>query len=210
MAAVLRDLDPDVVLVQEAPRLLLWRRSRRCLARRAGLAVATSGRAAGNLVLVAPRVRVLSSYDVVLPKRAGLHRRAVAVARLVVDGHTATVAGTHLDLDPSARLDSAGRVRELLVPGPLVPGPLVPGALVLGADVNEPPGGPAWRRLGEGLVDARAGLGPTFPARAPDRSIDGLWVDPSYDVVRAEVVATGAASDHLALLVELRAAQTPV
>lgn len=193
VGAALADLQADVVLVQEAPRLVLWRLSRRLLARRAGLRVATSGRAAGNLVLVGPDVRVLSSYDVAMPRRPGLHRRAVAVARVVVDGVTVMVAGTHLDLDADARLDSAARVRACLPAG----------LLVLGADVNEQPGARAWTLLGAGLVDVRAGLGPTFPARAPARSIDGLWASPSLAVLAARVVATGAASDHLALVADL-------
>jgi endonuclease/exonuclease/phosphatase family metal-dependent hydrolase len=191
---MLRDLQPDVVCLQEAPRLLLWRTSRHLLARRAGLRLATRERACGLAVLCAPRVERLQAYAVVLPPRPGLHRRGVAVATLRVDGTVLAVASTHLDLEPGARHDSARRVRAAVPDGPLV----------LAADVNEQPGGPAWDALGAGLVDARTGLGPTFPSRGPDRHLDGLWVSPGLHVLRSEVVAAaGRASDHLPICVDL-------
>jgi endonuclease/exonuclease/phosphatase family metal-dependent hydrolase len=193
VVAVLRRLAPDVVVVQEAPRLVLWRTSRELLARQAGLRVASRGWGAGNLVLAAPHVRVLGSRQVLFPRRPQLHRRGVVLSELVVDGLRVTVAGTHLDLEPEARRDSAGRVRAALPPGPVV----------LGADVNEQPGGPAWDRLVAGLTDARDGLGPTFPAVEPRRWIDLVVTD--LRVRSCEVVDVGAASDHRALLVELEA-----
>lgn len=193
VARVLRDLHPDVVCLQEAPRLLLWRTSRWLLARRAGLRVVTRGRSCGVAVLSAPGVQRLGAYAVLLPPRPGLHRRAVVVATLRVDSTTLAVASTHLDLDATARLDSARRVRAAVPQGPLV----------LAGDVNEQPDGPAWAALGEGLVDAREGLGATFPARNPDRWIDALWVSPGLRVLRAEVVPSGSVSDHLPICVEL-------
>ena len=194
VARVLRALDADVVCLQEAPRLLLWRTSRLLLARRAGLTRGTRGQAHGLAVLAGRRTVVRSSYDLGLPHRPGLHRRGLAAAHLEVGGRPIAVVTTHLDLEPSARLDSARRVRSALPTGPVV----------LTGDVNEEPGGPAWAALGAGLTDARHGLGPTFPASAPERRLDGVWVSPGLAVVRAEVVvAAGVASDHLPLLVEL-------
>lgn len=194
VARVLCDLDADLVCVQEAPRLLQWRTARALLARRAGLARLTRPRGCGNLLLAGPRVRALSSYIVVLPKRPGLHRRAVAVARVVVDGRELGVAGTHLDLDPAARLDSARRVRAALPPGPVV----------LGADVNEEADGPAWQALAAGLVDAGEGLGPTFSVRSPRRRLDALLVDPALEVLSCRVLPTGPVSDHFAVCADMR------
>lgn len=142
------------------------------------------------MLLVRPGVEVRSAGGVLLPRRPGLHRRAVALAEVVVGGRALTLAGTHLDLDPAARRDSARRVRALLPAGPLV----------LGADVNEEPGGPAWAALSDGL--AGGSPGPTFPARRPRRRIDALLT--TLEVRTLEVVDTGAASDHLALVAELR------
>ena len=193
VAEALRALDADLVVLQEAPRLLLWRRARRLLAHRAGLRLLTRGRACGNLLLAGPWVRALGTSVVPLPHVRGLHRRAAATASVRVGGREVVLAGTHLDLDPAARLASARAVRAALPPGPLV----------LCADVNEQDDGPAWAALAHGLVDAGAGLGPTFPARAPRRRIDAVLVDPGLPVLAARVVPTGAASDHLALCVDL-------
>lgn len=194
VAAVLRGLQPDVVVLQEAPRLVLWRASRARLARAAGLRRATRGRADGNAVLTAPHVVVERTTEVRLPRRPGLHRRAVVVAVLVVEGRRLAVVGSHLDLEPAARLDSAARVRAAVPAG-------LP--LLLAADVNEEPGGPAWAVLAEGLVDLREGCAPTFPVWAPARHLDGLWASPSVRAGSCQVVPTGAASDHLALLAEV-------
>lgn len=208
VASALREPGPDVVLLQEAPRLLGWRSSCRLLARRTGLVLVTGGRpAAGNLLLVAPHVRVVSAGSLLLPRRPGLHRRGAVLAVLEVDGARVAVAGTHLDLDPPARLDSARRVRA--VAGRATAGDAGSAAtpagtpLVVGADVNEPAGEPAWRALSAGLVDAGRDAGPTFPARDPHRRIDALLVDPTVQVLSCDVGATGAASDHLPLVADL-------
>jgi endonuclease/exonuclease/phosphatase family metal-dependent hydrolase len=195
VAAALRGLDADVVLLQEAPRLPGSPFVNARLARRAGLRRVTGGaRAAGNLLLVSDRVAVHDARPVRFPRRPGLHRRGAVVGHLEVDGLQMTVLGSHLDLEPTARRDTARRLRAL-----------VPGAdrLVIGADVNEQAGEPAWEALGHGLLDAGHDLGPTFPARAPRRRLDALLVGPRLVVVRAHVAATGAVSDHLPVVVDL-------
>jgi endonuclease/exonuclease/phosphatase family metal-dependent hydrolase len=191
VARVMRSLAPDVVLVQEAPRLWRWRSKCARLAREAGLVVVTGGRpAAGNLVLCAMRVRVVSSADVLLPRRPRLHRRGAATAVLEVDGRSLSVLGTHLDLEPSARLDSARRLRTSSYD-------------VIGADVNEEAGGPAWSALSEGLVDVGEGLPPTFSVASPRRRIDGLFVSSRLRAVSCDVVESGPVSDHKPIVAEL-------
>ncbi|MCA1710649.1 MAG: endonuclease/exonuclease/phosphatase family protein [Actinobacteria bacterium] len=188
---VIRSAAPDVVLVQEAPRLWRWRSANARLARQAGLVVVTGGRpAAGNLLLCSLRVRVVSSREVLLPKRPGLHRRGYVSAVLEVDRRQLRVLGTHLDLDADARLDSVMRIREQAYD-------------LIGADVNEEPGRPAWTALSAGLVDVGDGLGPTFSVANPRRRIDGLFVAPGLRVVRAEVLDCGPVSDHRPVLAEL-------
>ena len=196
VAAALRVMAPDVVLVQEAPRLWRPRAANRRLARRAGLRVAAGGRsAAGNLLLVAPHVRVSSTYVVRVPKRRGLHRRSAVVGVVDVDGRPLAVLGTHLDLEPAARLDTARHVRAAAPAG-------LP--LVVGADVNDEPRSPAWAVLSADLVDAGEGRGPTFSATNPRRRIDAVLVDPALHVEHCRVVDTGPVSDHLAVLADLR------
>lgn len=192
VAAVLTRLEPDLVCLQEAPRLLLWRLSRLLLAHRSGLRVLTRTQGCGNLLLAAPHVQRVAAGVLTLPRRPGLHRRALVHALVVVEGRPMVLAGTHLDLEPAARLDSARRVRAHLPDGPLV----------LGADVNDEPGSPAWSALARGL--SSAGRGPTFPSRAPRRRLDALLAGPQFELVSSEVVPTGLVSDHLAVRADLR------
>lgn len=195
VASFLRELAPDVALIQEAPRLLGSRRANRRLARDAGLVQAVGGASAlGNLLLVSRRLRVVEAHAVKLPRRRGLHRRGVVLGVLELEGERLAVTGTHLDLEPAARLANAARVRGAL-PDTY--------PLVIAADVNEEPGGPAWQALSEGLVDAAAGCGPTFPLRAPHRRIDALLVDPRLQVVDVRVPRPGPVTDHLPIVVEL-------
>jgi endonuclease/exonuclease/phosphatase family metal-dependent hydrolase len=193
VVAVVRRLDPDVLVLQEAPRLVLWRLSRWWLARACGLRLATRGWAAGNAVLVRPGVHVVAASEVRAPRVPGLHRRGAAVAELVVGGQRLAVAGTHLDLEPVARLATARLVRAALPEGPAV----------LAADVNDVPGSAAWLALAEGLHDPLAGGPPTFPAGRPTRRIDALLVR-GLEVVRAEVVDVAGASDHRAVVLDLQ------
>lgn len=184
-----------MALLQEAPRLLGSRVANRRLARRAGLVrIAGGAAAAGNLLLVSARTTVLEDYAVRMPRRPRLHRRGVVLAVVEVAGARLAVAGTHLDLDAEARLDSARRVRAALP---------ARHPLVLAADVNEEPGGPAWAALSEGLVDVAADLGPTFPLQDPRRRIDVLLVDPRLDVRAVQVPRPGPVTDHLPLVVDL-------
>jgi len=143
---------------------------------------------------VSARVTVVEASAVRLAKRPGLHRRGAVLAVLEVGGRRLAVLGTHLDLDAAARPETAGRLRARL-PGGL--------PVVVGADVNEEPGGPAWAALSAGLVDAAADCGPTFPARAPNRRIDGLFVDPALAVLAVGRPDPGPVSDHLPLVADL-------
>jgi endonuclease/exonuclease/phosphatase family metal-dependent hydrolase len=195
VAAFLRGLAPDVVLLQEAPRLLGSYLANRRLARRSGLVRAAGGASAsGNLLLVSTRTTVVEAYAVRMPRRPRLHRRGVVLGVVALDGSRLAVAGTHLDLDAEARLDSARRVRTALPDTH---------PLVLGADVNEEPGGPAWAALSEGLVDAARDLGPTFPLREPRRRIDVLLVDPRLELRAVDVPRPGPVTDHLPLVADL-------
>lgn len=196
VARVLVDLAPDVVLLQEAPRLVGSRWANRQLARRAGLTPVVGGAAAhGNLLLAGRRTTVVSASVLRLPRRLGLHRRGAVLGVVELAGERLAVAGTHLDLDPVARRDSARQVRTAAAG--------LVGPLVLGADVNEEPGGPAWAELSAGLVDTAADCGPTFPLRAPRRRIDVLLADPRLVVGAVAVPRVGPVTDHLPLVLDL-------
>jgi len=99
LARVIRSAEPDVVCIQEAPRLLRWRSTCAALARTSGLVVVSGGRPAGaNLIMSTLGVDVVKTVDVTFSKDPGLHQRGTAIAVLRLRGSTFAVAGTHLDL----------------------------------------------------------------------------------------------------------------
>lgn len=202
LAEVVRRLDPDVAMLQEAPRRLRWRARCADLARRFGLVYGAGGLpGAGNLVLTNFRVRVLESWGVHFPLTPGRHLRGAAFARCVVGGTSFVVAGSHLATDPEERPGQAAVLkRELGRAG---------GPVVLGCDLNEPPDGASWRMIADGLQDAaRDGVGATatFPSGSPRLRLDAIFVDPqlavrAYRVIDSDIARK--ASDHLPVLAEL-------
>ncbi len=77
--------------------------------------------------------------------------------------------------------------------------------LVVG-DLNERPGGPAWRRLTVSLHDLAPDAGPTYPAPRPRSRIDAVLGSASLRAVRAWVPDDPevlVASDHRPVVVEL-------
>ncbi|GAA1627429.1 endonuclease/exonuclease/phosphatase family protein [Actinoplanes couchii] len=198
LTGLVRELAPDVLVVQEAPRRFGWRQKCAHLAADCGLVVAEGGlHSLGNLLLVNLRVRVHRSWCLRYPLTPGRHLRGAAFAEGEVHGARFTVSGSHLATDPAERPSQAAFWKTEL--------DQVKGPLVVAADLNEGPGGSAWRMVADGLSGA-AGDVPTFPAREPARCIDGLFVSPDVAIERYEIVASDrarAASDHLPLVVDL-------
>ncbi|MET8146776.1 endonuclease/exonuclease/phosphatase family protein [Actinoplanes sp. NPDC049668] len=201
LTGLVRDIDPDVVIVQEAPRRFRWRHKCAALADELGMVVAAGGLPSlGNLLLVSLRVRVHETWCLRYPLTPGRHLRGAAFARCSVRGGRFTVAGSHLATDAGERPDQAARWKEALS--------AVEGPLIAGGDLNEGPGGGAWRTVADGLVDTggAACSSLTFPATLPRLRLDALFVSPDIDVSRYEVVDTERArraSDHLPVLAEL-------
>ncbi|HEY0002663.1 MAG TPA: endonuclease/exonuclease/phosphatase family protein [Actinoplanes sp.] len=195
---LIRDAAPDVVIVQEAPRRFRWRQRCASLADDVGMVVAAGGLPSlGNLLLVSLRVRVHATWTMRYPLTPGRHLRGAVFARGSVRGATFTVSGTHLATDPAERPAQAALWKQALAG--------VEGSMIAAADLNEGPGGGAWRTVGDGLVSSSAGR-PTFPATLPARLIDGLFVTPDVAIERYEVVETELArraSDHLPVLADL-------
>lgn len=228
LARVIRALRPDVLCVQEAPRLPGWRRQRRAFARAAGMSVAAGGRIGGTAVLTAPGVRLLRGDGHRLRWFSGLEWRSIALAVVEKGRERYAVCSAHLDLLAGARLRHAAQIVPILERAARESG----AAPVLAGDLNEPPGAPVWRYLegryvdcfaaatsggvpagdgsdagvsaGEGDVDA---LGATFPARRPRVRIDAIFAGPGLAVVScgggAEPADLAAASDHLPVVAEI-------
>lgn len=98
---LVRDLRPDVLVLQEAPRRFRWRQRCADLARRFRLVYTVGGLPAlGNLILVDVRVAVDHTWCLRYPLTPGQLMRGAAVARCAVAGRRFVIAGTHLSTDP--------------------------------------------------------------------------------------------------------------
>jgi endonuclease/exonuclease/phosphatase family metal-dependent hydrolase len=203
LSGLVRELAPDVVVVQEAPRRFRWRHRCAALADDFGMVVAAGGLPSlGNLLLTTLRVRVHDTWCLKYPLTPGRHMRGAAFASCSVRGARFTVSGSHLATDAVERPDQAARWKAALSE--------VTGPVIAAADLNEGPGGGAWRTVADGFVDAAsAGAGAeraTFPATLPRSRLDGLFVSPDIEVVRYDVIETEQArraSDHLPVLADL-------
>lgn len=199
LVGLIRDLAPDVVIVQEAPRRFRWRHKCAALADDVGMVVAAGGQPAlGNLLLVSLRLRVHDTWCLRYPLTPGRHLRGAAFARCSVkDAAPFTISGSHLATDPVERPAQAAAWKAALA--------AVDGPLIAAGDLNEGPGGSAWRMVADGLT-VPAGSALTFPATLPRVRLDGIFVTPDISVDSYEVLDTDQArraSDHLPVLAGL-------
>jgi endonuclease/exonuclease/phosphatase family metal-dependent hydrolase len=104
VAAAVRPLRPDVVLVQDGPWRLRWRTPTAQLAAALGLVHAGGGRdSAGNALLVSIRVDVDAVTPIRFPLLPGRLMRGAVVARCRVGDARFAVAGARLADDPAER-----------------------------------------------------------------------------------------------------------
>lgn len=200
---LVRDVAPDVLLVNECPKgPVLWRRRCRELAERWEMSFVAGGRPAGsNALFTAGSVEVESVSARTLGTPLLKPRRGVVSAQLRVGESRLGFVGCHLSLGPRRRsheieavIDAVGALRD---------------PVVVAGDLNELPRGPSWARLREvGLIDHGTNDWLTYPAARPRKRIDALLVrgvtlvahhgDPG---VPARLQAR--ASDHRAVLAVL-------
>jgi endonuclease/exonuclease/phosphatase family metal-dependent hydrolase len=203
LAAVVRTEAPDLVLVQEAPRRFRWRARNARIARDWGLLYAGGGLwALGNAAFTNLRISVHDSWCVQFPLTPGRHMRGAVFVRCSVGRSRFVAVGTHLSLDATERAAQAlllkARLAELDEP------------FVLCGDLNEESGGSGWRTLVDGLTDTadarECGHLHTFSCTDPRRRIDGIFVEPRWEVLDYRVVDTPQArlaSDHFPLVADL-------
>lgn len=212
LCRLIRDQNPDVVVVQEAPHFLRWRSKCAAFARRCGLVYVAGGRIAGDNLLLAA-VRASASQDSVVERRVPRPPvrpiAGIAAAVFCVGGVRFGVVGAHLGLTAAERRVEVAEVIDVAAALD------VPHAIVAG-DLNEEPGDRSWRAL------ATAGFGdpapdaddPTFPSTSPHKRIDAILTTEgvkcsTYGVPsarRTDPVLAGdyaRASDHLPVLAVL-------
>lgn len=209
LASVVRDLAPDVLVVQEGPRRFRWRAKCARLAREFNMIYAVGGLPSlGNLILTNFRVRVHDTWSLQYPLTPGRHMRGAAFTTCSVGRVPFAVAGSHLSTDPAERPGQATLLKKALAE--------VDMPVVLAVDLNEGSGGAAWRTLADGLGDAAEHAGSadraTFPCADPRERIDAFLVDPRIRVVGYDVVDTEQvrrASDHFPILADLELPAAP-
>jgi endonuclease/exonuclease/phosphatase family metal-dependent hydrolase len=207
-----QELEPDVLLLQEAPRFVLPTARLRWLARRIDRRILLGGAGGRGLAILAtqevaaqvirrgahPVTQTVSDLNSTYP-------RGVAAVRLSVPGGGAVVlASTHLALQEDNRIHHAEHLAAL-VRGAGAP-------VIVGGDLNETADGAARRFLAPLLTDPALGSEHTFPAAAPSRRIDAVLVTEGIRVRQAVAVRStprveearlAGASDHLPTLLDV-------
>ena len=198
LTGLVRDLAPDVVIVQEAPRRFRWRHKCAALADDFGMVVGAGGMPSlGNLLLVSLRVRVHETWCLRYPLTPGRHLRGAAFARCSVRGASFSISGSHLATDPGERPAQAAEWKAALSQ--------IDGPLIAAGDLNEGPGGGAWRTVADGLLTNGTDT-MTFPATLPRVRLDSVFVSPDITVDSYRVIETDQArlaSDHLPVVADL-------
>jgi endonuclease/exonuclease/phosphatase family metal-dependent hydrolase len=191
VASLIRELDPDVVTLNEA-----FRGETKKLARETDrfrvFASVDPLRGFGNAILLrtAPR----DKRHIRFKRTRGFEPRGAAVAR--VDDGTKIVS-VHLGLDREERMRHAVQLVDALQ---------YDDSVVLGGDFNEGPERPAVELIAASYRDAFGevgeGEGETYPVTEPRYRLDYVFCSRDLKPVSASVVRT-VVSDHLGVLVEI-------
>ncbi|MEU3792617.1 endonuclease/exonuclease/phosphatase family protein [Streptomyces fructofermentans] len=211
LARVITACEPDLVLVQEAPRFFRWRKKLARLAAASGQVILSGGAtASGPALLCSLRATVERTEDVLLPLTPGLHRRGFATAVVRFGGARLGVLSCHLSLQKDERYEQGGMLLDRLAA-------LGTPHAVAGGDLNERPGGRTFRRLAGELGDcwtaAPWGAEYTSTPVDPRQRIDAILTTPGVEVLGCGVPLgqpgvteedLRAATDHLPVLAALR------
>lgn len=207
-----QDLEPDVLLVQEAPRFVLPTTRLSWFARQIDRRILLGGFGGRGLAILATDEVVAQvirrgthAVEQTVTDLNSTYPRGVAAVRLSVPGGgSVMVSSTHLALQQDNRLSHAAHLAEL-VRGAGAPA-------IVGGDLNETADGPARTALEPLLTDPAPQSEHTFPAREPVRRIDAILTTPGVTVREARAVTStrrvdeerlSGASDHRPTLLDI-------
>ena len=206
VAAVLREIDADFVVLQEVDARrggdatsmqMHYLADALGLHAVAGPTIVRPGGHYGNALLSRRAARAVRHIDLTVYRR---EPRAAIDADFDVAGDAprVRVLVTHLGLLPGERRTQVRRLLDALGDEPEA-------ITVVCGDINE------WFGVGRPLRWLHARLGrtrgvPTFPAGFPLFALDRLWVHPRTALRRIRVHRTSVASDHLPLVADLEIA----
>lgn len=212
LVTAIREIDPDLLLVQEAPRFVLPQLRLARFARRIDRRILVGGRFGRGLAIlgteeIARQVirRGMHPVAQTISDANSLYPRGVAAVRLSLGGEELLVSCIHLALQEDNRVAHARHVVDLIGAA---------GApVVVGGDLNEVSTGPARSLLSRVARDpGDDATAWTFPARRPQRRIDALYVTEGVDVMDESTPRSTRsvpperfreASDHLPVLLEI-------
>ncbi|MGW7413314.1 endonuclease/exonuclease/phosphatase family protein [Streptomyces sp. NPDC054863] len=207
LARVVRACEPDLVLIQEAPRFFRWRKKAAWLAAHSDLVVLGGGAtAAGPMLLCSLRATVERTEDVLLPRTPGLHQRGFATAVVRIGGARLGVLSCHLSLQGEERYAQAGLLLEQLAAMGVT-------HAIAGGDLNDRPDGKSFRLLASSLQDcwATAPWGGEYTSvpENPHQRIDAIFATEGVEVLGCGVpelpaADVRAATDHLPVLAAVR------
>jgi endonuclease/exonuclease/phosphatase family metal-dependent hydrolase len=198
IAAVLQEMNADIVALQEVPLggtnwpdfMPLLQQATQCVGVD-GFTFSVGGRRFGNAIL--------SRYPLVGTRRIDIsfgsrEPRGALDADIYCHGHRLRVIATHLGLRAAERRAQVGKLLQAFDTDAM-------GVILMG-DVNE---WFVWGRVLRTLVSHfQAVPAPrTFPARLPLFALDRIWIRPRDRLVRVHAHRTAvarSASDHLPLL----------
>lgn len=209
LARIIRDLNPDLVALQEVDR-----RTRRAggvdqaieIGRLTGMqalfgrAMDFEGGQYGEVIL--SRHPLVTSAIHPLPCQADSESRCALEARIrLPDNIELRFIGTHLDhlTDEAGRILQAGAIAGLFSRDSRAP-------MILAGDMNAQPGSAPIRILAETWLDTGADRPLlTFPADNPVEKIDYIFVKPAacWRILGIRTIEEKVASDHLPLLATL-------
>ena len=201
--AVLAELAPDLVVLQEADRRFGSRATALpvdLMASHGWRPVPFESRPAsigwhGNAILAGPRMTLHDRVKLVIP---ALEPRGAVLAEFDVAGAPVRVVGMHLDLSGLMRRRQAHAILDMIARRKAMP-------TVLMGDMNE------WRASAGCIADFAADYhlvhtGPSFPATRPLARLDRIFMSDDVDAIDSGVHRSplaASASDHLPVWVKL-------
>ena len=208
IAAVIQDLQPDIVCLQEVDQgvdrtdgLDMPNELARLLDMQVvfGPNLSFQGGLYGNAILTRFPIR---NYDnLPLPRQSGGEQRGCQRVEMEIEDRIVTVLNTHLGLDPAIRKQQASAILNWIAP--------VAHPLIVAGDLNEPPDGEAVQMLLSRFIDtfnpAEDQPSGTFNEGDGPR-IDYILASPDWRSVSSRIVLderSRVASDHLPYVAEL-------
>lgn len=201
VAAVLQELNADIVALQEVPLGDSRRENVLSALQQAtgfhaveGPALNLPHRRYGNAVLSRYPVRMTRTIDLSFGSR---EPRGALDADLDVHGHPLRIVATHLGLRPAERCEQISRLLQTFDTDRM--------PVILMGDVNE---WFVWGRCLRRLISHFEAVPTvrTFPSRYPIFALDRIWISPRHRLLRINVHATPLAkkaSDHLPLIAHI-------